>query len=180
MNQINPRLSILKSALEASRTDELCQTDQLLVRSYRSWIKGLHENDSRPWNDVWNAFIAEFGARDGKLALTWFVRMINALQAHAERPVRYHQPGCPCLGDDERQFLGVVAACRAGAALAARERAETLVPVDGAKDLLAAGGQLALIMAKVGHTASLPGEPALGDFNFADLHALPPMSMALN
>ncbi len=175
MNQIHPRLKLPPSIHAARRTDDLDAASRLLVRSYRSWIKGLKENDCRSWNEVWNGFTAALGTRDGKQALTWFVRMINVIREHAGRTVRFHQPGCPCLGDDERAFLGLVAACRDGRALVARSHADSLVRPEGVCDLLGAAGQLALVLA-------LPDPILDQDEIFAeiDLHAMTPPTRTLN
>lgn len=172
---MHPRFNMSTPILASRRTDELDGASRLLVRAYRSWIKGLRENDCRSWNDAWNGFTQAYGTRDGKQALTWFVRMINVIRDHAGRTVRYHQPGCPCLGDDERAFLGVVAACRDGQALRARAEAEVLVRPDGIGDLLGAAGQLALVLGPVEHQGR--GDDAVEVF---DLYAMTPLSAALN
>jgi len=176
MNQIRiPTAFQIKSN---SRPDapESSDIEWLLIRSYRAWIKGLQGDDSRYWNDVWNGFLAEFGTRDGKQALAWFVRMINILQTHAERALRYHHPGCPCKGDDERLFVAVVAACQHGDAREARECASRLVAPDGVGDLIASASQLALMLAnrrpRLPMRATEPGQ--------LDLQTLPMLSTAIN
>jgi hypothetical protein len=175
VNQIHPRVSAHALALLPRRTDDLDQPSRLVVRAYRSWVKGLQDNDYRLWNDVWNTFICAYGTREGKQALTWFVRMINVIREYAGRTVRYHQPGCPCLGDDERAFLGVVGACRDGKAMVARRHAETLVDEAGVGDLIGAACQLALILGPVERFGTF--EDLSGAF---DLHAMTPVSDALN
>jgi len=155
--------------------DQLDAAERLVVRSFRAWVKGIHENDHRPWNEAWNAFIQAYGTRQGKLALTWFVRMINVLREHSERTIGYHQPGCPCLGDDERAFVGVISACRAGSAVEARDLAASLVRAGGIGDLLGAAGQLALVL---DWSISDPGLKAkLAEF---DLSSMSPVSPVLN
>ena len=148
MNYFNPQSDIVSHAIRPLRTDDLTTPELLIVRSYRAWIKGMNETDSRPWNDVWNDFLGEFGTRDGKELLAWFARMINILRTHAERTVRYHQPGCPSLGQDERYFLNLVAACQNGEAMVARAQAEALVADSGVGDMLAAASQLAMALTK--------------------------------
>jgi len=155
---------------------ETTNIEWLLIRSYRAWIKGLQGDDSRYWNDVWNGFLAEFGTRDGKQALAWFVRMINVLQTHAGRALRYHHPGCPCKGDDERLFVAVVAACQHGDAGEARECASQLVTPDGVGELIASAGQLALMLAN--RRPRLPMRPT--EPGQLDLQSLPALSTAIN
>jgi len=175
VNQIFPRLTPPVAAGRASTTEQLDAAERLVIRSFRAWVKGIHENDHRPWNEAWNAFIQAYGTRQGKLALTWFVRMINLLREHSDRTIGYHQPGCPCLGDDERAFVGVIAACRAGNALEARDLASFLIGADGVGDLLGAAGQLALVLDWSVSDPSLREQ--LADF---DLSSMSPVSLALN
>ena len=175
MNHINPRVKILSAMPTARRTDDLDHALKLVLRAYRSWVKGIRDNDCRSWNEVWNAFTWAYGTRDGKLALTWFVRMINVIREHAGRTVHYHQPGCPCLGDDERAFLGLVGACRLGQAMTARASAEALVTAAGVGDLIGAAGQLALVLGQPERMREVEGFA-----DVFDLHAMAPASQMLN
>ena len=151
MNHIVPPFIHLENAQIPSRMEQLTYPAQFIIRSYRSWLSGVQHNDGRAWNDVWAQFTETYGTRNGKLALTWFVRMIGVLQAHAPRTIRYHQPGCPCVGDDERLFLSVITACQTGDAAGAGRAAQSLVVSGGVSDLVAAAGQLALVMVQVDH-----------------------------
>ncbi len=124
------------------------ELEWLLIRAYRSWVNGLKDGNSQSWNVVWSDFLAEFGTKKGKLALVWFVRIINTLLNHAERSLGYHHPGCPCIGEDERRIIAVIAACQHGQALVARDTAIQIVAPDGVGDLIAASSQLGLLLSE--------------------------------
>ena len=95
--------------------------------------KQVQHNDGGYWSQVWNEFARQFGAKDGKEALSGFAGMVKGLQCHARRAVRHHRPCCPCL-------------------------AEWLVQPEGAGELLQSGSRLAQVMRR--HALHLPERAA--------------------
>lgn len=126
--------------------NELDPSERLIVWAFRRWVLGLRENRGEHWSFVWNEFARQFGAREGKEALSGFAALIKGLQCHARRMVHHHQPCCPCLGADEAAVMCLVAACQSHQLSRARTLAEGLVEPDGVGELLQAGSRLARVM----------------------------------
>ncbi len=124
----------------------LDRAEHLILWSFHRWVLGLNENTAQHWSLVWNEFGREFGARQGRTALTGFASLVRALQCHARRNIRYHRPCCPCLGADELWLLSFVAACQRRDHTRARAVAEWKVRDQGIGDLLDAGARFARSM----------------------------------
>ena len=133
---------------------ELHASERLIVWSFRRWVLGLLENRGEHWSLVWNEFTRQFGAHQGKDALSGFAALMKGVQCHARRTIHHHQPCCPCLGDDEVCVLSLVAACQSRELRRARFIAEWLVEPDGVGELLQAGSRLAEMMRQ--HALILP------------------------
>ena len=134
--------------------DDLDAAERLIVWSFRRWVIGLRENRAEHWSFVWNEFTRQFGAGAGKEALSGFAALMKGVQCYARRTLHYHQPCCPCLGDDEVSVMRLVAACQSQQLLRARSIAEWLVAPEAVGELLQGGTQLAHIMRK--HALILP------------------------
>lgn len=133
---------------------DLGDAERFVVWSFRRWLLGLRHNDGGHWNLVRYEFDSQLGAQDGKAALANFARLVRSLQVHARRPVRHHQPCCPCLGADETWVVGLIAACQRGHADLAVCLAARMVGAEGADDLLAAATGLGEAMGA--HALRLP------------------------
>ena len=140
-------------------TAELDPSEIIVVRAFRRWVLGLQHNDGGHWTMVWNDFARQFGATDGKEALSGFAGLVKGLQCHARRTIRHHRPCCACLGTDEISLLCLVAACQNGRPGLARSLAEWLVRPEGAGELLQAGTRLAQVMRR--HNLHLPARTTL-------------------
>lgn len=95
---------------------DLTESEGLLVWTFRHWCAGAVTGDHRHWFLVRKAFSERLGAERGRLALVCFERLFRSLAAHGLRPLRYHRPCCPCLGEDEVWLVSLVAACQRGVA----------------------------------------------------------------
>ncbi len=137
---------------------ELDPSERMIVRAFRRWVLGLQQNDGGHWTLVWNDFARQFGASDGKQALSAFASLVKGLQCYARRAIRHHRPCCACLGADEVSLLCLVAACQHGRPGLARGLAEWLVRPEGAGELLQAGTRLAQVMRR--HALNLPRRTA--------------------
>jgi len=138
-------------------TTSLAPAERFLLRAFRLWISGLRENAGAYWSRVWNDFAREFGAADGREALTAFACLVKELQCHARRRITYHRPCCPCLGGDEASILALVAACHGPDLAAARALARGLVEADGVGDLVGAGARLGTVMRRHGKALTRRG-----------------------
>ncbi|MFQ5784533.1 MAG: hypothetical protein ACE5H8_06885 [Alphaproteobacteria bacterium] len=138
---------------------ELDPAERLIVWAFRRWVLGLLENKGGYWSCVWNEFARQFGARDGKEALSSFATLIKGLQCYARRTIHHHHPCCPCLGADEVSLICFVAACQNRRPQLARSLAEWMVHPDGAGELLEAGIRLAQAMRR--HALNLPERTAV-------------------
>jgi hypothetical protein len=127
-------------------TPELDPSERLIVWAFRRWVLGLYQNAGEHWSFVWNEFARQFGAKDGKEALSGFAGLIKGLQCYARRTIHHHQPCCPCLCVDELCLVRLVAACQNREPQLARALAEWMVQPDGAGELLEAGTRLAQVM----------------------------------
>jgi len=142
-------------------TTSFAPGERFVLWSFRRWVAGLCDNDGGHWSLVWNDFAKRFGEDRGRHALSEFAGMMNALVAHARRPITYHQPCCPCLSLDEARFIALVAACQNRRLDLAQILADWFVEAEALGGLLDAANGLATTMAH--HALTLPdpvGKPA--------------------
>jgi hypothetical protein len=121
---------------------ELDLAERLVVWSFRRWVSGT-EN----WALVDHEFRRQFAEPAAKAALKSFAMFVEALRCHARRVIRYHQPGCPCLGCDEVCVLTLVTAAQAGDRNLAQATGRWLVRPEGLEALIDAAEALAQAMA---------------------------------
>ena len=122
---------------------ELDLAERLVVWSFRRWVSGT-EN----WALVEHEFRRQFAEPAAHGALRSFAMFVEALRCHARRVIRYHQPGCPCLGCDEVCVLTIVTAAQAGDLNLAKATGRWLVKPEGLDALLQAAGTLGQAMAR--------------------------------
>ena len=122
---------------------ELDQPERLVVWSFRRWVSGT-EN----WALVEREFRRQFADGAAHGALRSFAMFVEALRCHARRVIRYHQPGCPCLGCDEVCVLTMITAAQAGDLNLAKATGRWLVRADGLDDLMQAAAALGQAMAR--------------------------------
>lgn len=122
---------------------ELDLPERLVVWSFRRWVSGT-EN----WALVEREFRRQFADGAAHGALRSFAMFVEALRCHARRVIRYHQPGCPCLGCDEVCVLTMITAAQAGDLNLAKATGRWLVRAEGLDDLMQAAGALGLAMAR--------------------------------
>ena len=127
--------------------EALTPAEALVVRSFRRWVKGLHENTAAYWSTVWDEFAGRFGGAAGRAALTDFAMLVRAIQTGARRRISYHQPCCPCVGGDEAAVVGFIAACQRRNWPLARARAQWLVRDETIGEMISAGAALAAKLA---------------------------------
>jgi hypothetical protein len=135
-------------------TLDLNPTEILIVWSFRRWASGLRQNDGAHWKLIWAEFGRLFGPRDLNKALTEFITIMRMIQAHARRPMRHHQPCCPCLAPDEVMLLCLVGACQSGQTYLAQRLANWMVKPEGVTKLVQAGENLSDHMTE--HALRLP------------------------
>lgn len=133
---------------------ELEPAERLVVWAFRRWALALTDNTGHHMCFVSNEFVRQLGRRDGQAALAAFLAIVRALQEHARRNIRYHQPSCACLGADELWLVCLVGSCQRGEPRRARCLAEWMVRPDGVGDLLDAACRLGRSM--LGRTLVLP------------------------
>ncbi|GGF33817.1 hypothetical protein GCM10011611_45060 [Aliidongia dinghuensis] len=121
---------------------ELELAERLVVWSFRRWVSGT-EN----WALVEREFRRQFADTAAQGALRSFAMFVEALRCHARRVIRYHQPGCPCLGSDEVCVLTLVTATQAGDMNLATATGRWLVRPEGLDRLVEAAAALGRAMA---------------------------------
>lgn len=121
---------------------ELDLAERLVVWSFRRWVSGT-EN----WALVEHEFRRQFNDASVHGALRSFAMFVEALRCHARRIIRYHQPGCPCLGCDEVCVLTVITAAQSGDMNLAKATGRWLVKAEGLDALMQAARDLARAMA---------------------------------
>jgi hypothetical protein len=122
---------------------ELDLAERLVVWSFRRWVSGT-EN----WALVEHEFRRQFAEGAAHGALRSFAMFVEALRCHARRVIRYHHPGCPCLGCDEVCVLTMITAAQVGDMNLAKATGRWLVRSEGLEDLVLAAGALGLAMAR--------------------------------
>ena len=122
---------------------ELDLAERLVVWSFRRWVSGT-EN----WSLVDHEFRRQFGEGAAHGALRSFAMFVEALRCHARRVIRYHQPGCPCLGCDEVCVLTLVTAAQSEDRNLAQATGRWLVRAEGVAPLLEAAAALGRAMAR--------------------------------
>ena len=133
---------------------ELSEAERLIVWAARRWLLGLHENSAEHWDLVWNAFARQFGARDGKAALSGLALLLRERLQAGRRPMLCHRPCCGLLSADEICVLGLVGACQRGDWPLARGLGEWMARPEGMGDLIEAGSRLAAVLHR--HALELP------------------------
>ena len=136
----------VQAAADASHPTSLGELDlaeRLVVWSFRRWVSGT-EN----WALVEREFRRQFAEGAAHGALRSFAMFVEALRCHARRVIRYHQPGCPCLGCDEVCVLTMITAAQAGDTNLAKATGRWLVRAEGLEDLLQAAGALGQAMTR--------------------------------
>lgn len=156
MDRATPSPDTDLSSIEAP-----AEPERLLIWVFRHWICGHVEVRSVHWSMVWRRLTELCGSADGTRAVTALEGMIRAICRHADRPILYHQPPCPCLGDDERRLVELVAACQQRQWLKAASWARGLVGEDGIGELIAAAARLAGLLAAHGQLLPGNGAPSL-------------------
>ncbi len=139
-------MSVQAAAADACHPTSLGELDlaeRLVVWSFRRWVSGT-EN----WALVEREFRRQFAEGAAHGALRSFAMFVEALRCHARRVIRYHQPGCPCLGCDEVCVLTMITAAQAGDMNLAKATGRWLVRAEGLEDLLQAAGALGQAMTR--------------------------------
>ncbi len=136
-------LTHLEAPSHPTSLGELELPERLVVWSFRRWVSGT-EN----WALVEREFRRQFADAAAHGALRAFAMFVEALRCHARRVIRYHQPGCPCLGCDEVCVLTLVTAAQAGDTNLARATGRWLVRAEGLDGLIDAARTLGQAMAR--------------------------------
>jgi hypothetical protein len=110
--------------------DELVPGERLVVWAFRRWVVGWKTGDHRQWDRVWSEFCFKLGSHTAREALTAFSAIMTTIRQNARRPIRHHQPCCPCIGADEVALASLIAAAQRGEMAVARGIAVWLVRGD--------------------------------------------------
>jgi hypothetical protein len=102
--------------------DDLEVSEKVVLWSVRTRLEGVASFDRmrQGFRRAYDATAADaaFGAFE-----PWFL----ILAAHCRRDLHLHRPQCPCLSDDEREMLDLIAQVQAGDTDGARHVAGSLV-----------------------------------------------------
>ena len=126
------------------------EAERAVIWSFRQWIIGHVRGRVCHWQLAWQRLADLLGQDDGTHAVVALEALVRAVCRNARRTVAYHEPPCPCLGDDERDVLAIIAACQRAAWRSAAATAERLIEPDGVGDVIAAAARLARLLADHG------------------------------
>jgi hypothetical protein len=98
----------------AMTVDDLCDTERLVLRSFRSWLSGLLASDGRCLEWAWRNLAAELGQADATAVLTEICRLLFRIAGTSRRSIAHHPPCCPWVGADEWHLLYLLSACQHG------------------------------------------------------------------
>jgi hypothetical protein len=145
----------------------LAESERTLVRAFRQWLSGHVRERACHWQLAWQGLSDLLGNEDGTRAVCALESLVRVICRHARRPILYHEPACPRLGDDEHAVLDLIAACQRNAWRQAAARAERLIDPEGAGELIAAAARLAALLAArdqhlrlAAERVARPAEPA--------------------
>jgi hypothetical protein len=139
--------------------ETVSETEQVVVWAFRQWISGHAQGRGSHWSIAWRHLSDLCGSADGTRAVTALEGMVRAICLNAIRPIGYHQPHCPCIGEDERSLIELLAACQRRQWLNAASHAKHLVGDDGAGSLIASAARLAALLGEHGHHLPVCGPP---------------------
>ena len=102
--------------------DELEVAEKVVLWSVRTRLEGVTSFDR-----IRQAFRRAYDATSADAAFGAFEPWFLILANHCRRDLYLHRPQCPCLSDDEREMLDLIARLQAGDAEGARHVAASLV-----------------------------------------------------
>lgn len=140
---------------ETARRAELTQAERLVLWGMRTWVAALRADI--PVDDHINR---TFRQAMVPAAASLLSGMMVMLAEGAARPMSLHQPRCPCLSEDERLILDLVALVQAGRTSAARQHAAGLLLPTAGRTVAGAVGPFAELLADAGLRLQ-PSEEAL-------------------
>lgn len=106
---------------------ELADGEALLVHAFRCTAAALTDSERADWSDVEGTLgrMARPGQRDA--AVRAFASVIRVIGGEARAAVRFHVPGCPCLGRHEAIFVALCERVNAGQSGQAQATAQRLI-----------------------------------------------------
>jgi hypothetical protein len=125
-----------------ARQAELSQAERLVLWGMRTWVAALRADI--PVDDHIERAFRQVMAPSAAPVLSGMMVM---LAEGASRPMSLHQPRCPCLSEDERLLLDLVALVQAGRVAAARMRAAGLLLPTAGRTVAGAVGPFAELLA---------------------------------
>jgi hypothetical protein len=105
-----------------SSMDDLEVAEKVVLWSVRTRLKGVVSFDG-----IRQGLRRAYDATSADVAVAAFEPWFLILANHCRRDLHLHRPQCPCLSDDERQMLDLIARVQAGDAGGARHLAASLV-----------------------------------------------------
>lgn len=135
----------------SSWAETVTEAEQVVVWAFRHWISGHTHGRGAHWSIAWRHLSDLCGSADGTRAVTALEGMIRAICLNAIRPISYHQPHCPCIGEDERTLIELLGACQRRQWLNAANHAKRLVGDEGAGSLIETAARFATLLAEHGH-----------------------------
>lgn len=115
--------TIAKCSMPSTRATVLWPTS----KSPNKPCYGSSARDSRGWRRSSEGFSRAYGKPSAEAVFGAFEPWFLILANHCRRDLHLHRPQCPCLSDDEREMLELVAHVQAGHADGARHVAASLV-----------------------------------------------------
>jgi len=134
--------------LGPGRIVDLLPSERFMVWIFRNWIRGMIENDKERLFAVRTEVDQYMGEADRHEALALLSGLIDTIAGHANGPVSYHAPNCPCVGATEMWFLNFLRHCQAGDPERAAGLASRLVSSDGISTLTECGHRLSAVLTR--------------------------------
>lgn len=126
--------------------DQLTREERVVALALRHAMHGICGSDSACWLHLWTGFAPDCGVAAARKAAGALAAFIRQLATHATRQISYHQPLCPCLGEDEQTLLRLIALTQRRDWHNASALARHYVHEDGIGDIIAATSRLTVVL----------------------------------
>lgn len=138
--------SPLSETTPPTKLDQLSREERLVALALRHAMHGICGADSACWSHLWTSFAPDCGVAAARKAAGALATFIRQLATHATRQISYHQPLCPCLGEDEHILLKLIALTQHRDWRNATALARHYVHEDGIGDIIAATSRLTVVL----------------------------------
>ncbi|HAM48155.1 MAG TPA: hypothetical protein DCO73_10480 [Alphaproteobacteria bacterium] len=138
--------SALSTISSPTKLDQLSRQERVVALALRHAMHGICGTDSACWSHLWTSFAPDCGVAAARKAAGALAAFIRQLATHATRQISYHQPLCPCLGEDEHILLKLIALTQHRDWRNASALARHYVHEDGIGDIIAATSRLTVVL----------------------------------